>query len=160
LGWKANFVTFKTVTENPGMANKMINILHVEDDEVDAMVMQRALKKTDLNYKLYHARNGLEALDMLRGTNGYEKISPRPAVILLDLNMPQMNGSEFLKELRSDEELRPISVYVMTTSSDDRDRLDAYDYNVAGYIVKPLSLESYVEAVSVLNNFWKLSEFP
>lgn len=142
------------------MSTKMVNILHVEDDEVDAMVMQRALKKTNMNYKLYHAKNGLMALDMLRGTNGYEKITPRPSIILLDLNMPQMNGHEFLKELRSDEELKPISVYVMSTSNDDRDRIEAYGQNVAGYIVKPLSLENYVEAVSVLNGFWSLTELP
>ncbi len=142
------------------MSTKMVNILHVEDDEVDAMVMQRALKKTNMNYKLYHAKNGLMALDMLRGTNGYEKITPRPSIILLDLNMPQMNGHEFLKALRSDEELTPISVYVMSTSNDDRDRIEAYGQNVAGYIVKPLSLENYVEAVSVLNGFWSLTELP
>lgn len=142
------------------MSTKLVNILHVEDDEVDAMVMQRALKKTDLNYKLFHAKNGLQALDMLRGTNGYEKINPRPSIILLDLNMPQMNGHEFLKELRADIELKPISVYVMSTSNDERDRIEAYGNNVAGYIVKPLSLESYVEAVSVLNSFWSLTELP
>jgi CheY-like chemotaxis protein len=142
------------------MSNKSITILHVEDDEVDAMVMQRALKKTDLNYKLFHAKNGIEALDLLRGGNGKEKIVPRPNVILLDLNMPQMNGHEFLKELRSDPELKPISVYVMSTSNDDRDRLGAYSQNVAGYIVKPLSLESYVEAIAVLNRFWQLNELP
>ena len=82
------------------MSTKQVTILHVEDDEVDAMVMQRALKKTNLDYKYYHAKNGLQGLDMLRGTNGYEKLSPRPNIILLDLNMPPMNGHEFLKELR------------------------------------------------------------
>ena len=142
------------------MSTKHVTILHVEDDEVDAMVMQRALKKTNLDYKYYHAKNGLQALDMLRGTNGHDKITPRPSIILLDLNMPQMNGHEFLKELRADKELKPISVYVISTSNDDRDRSEAYGNNVAGYIVKPLSLESYVEAVSVLNNFWALTELP
>ena len=97
---------------------------------------------------------------MLRGTNGHEKIQPRPSIILLDLNMPQMNGHEFLRELRADDELKPISVYVMSTSNDERDRIEAYGNNVAGYIMKPLSLESYVDAVSVLNNFWSLTELP
>ncbi len=142
------------------MTDKNIIILHVEDDEVDAMVMQRALKKTDLKYTYHHAKNGIEALEMLRGTEGRTKISPRPSVILLDLNMPQMNGHEFLKELRSDSELKPISVYVMSTSSDDRDRLEAFGQNVAGYIVKPLTLESYVEAINTLNKFWQLTELP
>ena len=142
------------------MNEKIVSILHVEDDEVDAMVMQRALKKTDLEYKYHHAKNGIEALDMLKGTGEHEKIVPRPSVILLDLNMPQMNGHEFLRELRADEELKPISVYVMTTSNDDRDRLEAFGKNVAGYIVKPLTLESYVEAISTLNKFWQLTELP
>jgi len=142
------------------MEQKQVNILHVEDDEVDAMVMQRALKKTNLNYKLQHAKNGIQALDMLRGTNSYEKIMPRPNIILLDLNMPQMGGLEFLKDMRADNELKSISVYVLSTSNDDHDRVMAYQHNVAGYIVKPLSLESYVEAISVLNNFWSLIEQP
>jgi CheY-like chemotaxis protein len=142
------------------MSLKQINILHVEDDEVDAMVMQRALKKTSLNYTLQHAKNGLIALDMLRGTNGFSKISPRPNIILLDLNMPQMGGLEFLHDLRADEELKSIGVYVLSTSNDDQDRIQAYRYNVAGYIIKPLSLESYVEAIAILNNFWSLIEMP
>ncbi|MFM8917419.1 MAG: response regulator, partial [Bacteroidota bacterium] len=89
---------------------------------------------------------------------GYEKITPRPQIILLDLNMPKMNGMEFLKELRQDPELRSISVFVMTTSNDDRDRIDAYDLNVAGYILKPVSFEKFVSAVSILSSYWKLCE--
>lgn len=142
------------------MSDKIINILHVEDDEVDAMVMQRALKKTGLNYNYTHAKNGIQALDMLRGTNGHDKITPRPSIVLLDLNMPQMNGHEFLRELRSDQELKPILVYVLSTSNDDRDRVEAYNNNVAGYVIKPLSLENYVETISAMNNFWRLIELP
>jgi CheY-like chemotaxis protein len=104
------------------------------------------------------AGNGLEALNMLRGDEGYEKITPRPQIILLDLNMPKMNGLEFLKELRQDPQLRSISVFVMTTSNDDRDRIDAYDLNVAGYIIKPVSFEKFVNAVSILSSYWKLCE--
>ena len=118
------------------MENKQIGILHVEDDAVDAMVMQRALSKLEMNYVLYQARNGLEALDMLRGTNGIEKINPEPKIILLDINMPKMNGIEFLKELRADKELKAISVFIMTTSNDERDRTDAFALNVAGYMLQ------------------------
>ena len=142
------------------MQKKTVHILHIEDDEVDAMVMKRALKKTDLDFTYEHAKNGIEALDLLRGTNGQEKLSTRPSVILLDLNMPQMNGHEFLQELRNDSDLKSISVYVMSTSSDDKDRLEAFGQNVAGYIVKPLTLESYVEAINTLNKFWQLTELP
>jgi len=142
------------------MQKKTVHILHIEDDEVDAMVMKRALKQTDLDFTYEHAKNGIEALDLLRGTNGQEKLSTRPSVILLDLNMPQMNGHEFLQELRNDSDLKSISVYVMSTSSDDKDRLEAFGQNVAGYIVKPLTLESYVEAINTLNKFWQLTELP
>jgi CheY-like chemotaxis protein len=141
------------------LENKQIAILHVEDDAVDAMVIERALKKIELNYVLYQAKNGIDALDMLRGVNGKEKIQPVPKIILLDLNMPKMNGIEFLKELRADRSLRSISVFVMTTSKDERDLADAYELNVAGYLIKPISLENYTNIVSTLNDFWKLTEF-
>ena len=74
--------------------------------------------------------------------------------------MPKMNGLEFLKELRADKDLHTISVFVMTTSNDDKDRFEAYNYNVAGYIVKPISFENFVAAISILNNFWQLCEQP
>lgn len=140
------------------MERAPINILHVEDDDVDAMVMERALKKCDLKFNLFKAKNGIEALDLLRGTNGKEKITPRPKIILLDLNMPKMNGIEFLRELRNDSELKSISVFVMTTSSDERDRTDAHNLNVAGYMIKPISLEDYTQVVSTLNSFWKITD--
>lgn len=140
------------------MNNTPVNILHVEDDAVDAMVMERALKKCEINHILHKALNGIDALDMLRGTNGIQKIDPLPKIILLDLNMPKMNGIEFLRALRADNDLKSISVFVMTTSNDERDRTDAYELNVAGYLIKPLSLESYVSVVASLNDFWKLTE--
>ncbi|MEP7168753.1 MAG: response regulator [Bacteroidota bacterium] len=141
------------------MENKQTGILHVEDDAVDAMVMERALKKLELNYILYQATNGIEALDVLRGTNGKEKIQPTPKIILLDLNMPKMNGIEFLRELRADKNLKSLSVFIMTTSSDERDRADAYELNVAGYLIKPISLDNYNHIVATLSAFWKLNEF-
>ncbi|MCC6385002.1 MAG: response regulator [Bacteroidia bacterium] len=140
------------------MEAKPISILHIEDDVVDAMVMERALKKLDLNYKLFKATNGIEALEMLRGENGKAKIDPLPKIILLDLNMPKMNGIEFLKELRADPKLRHIAVFVMTTSSDEQDRTEAHNFNVAGYMIKPLSLESYTSIISVLNAYWKITD--
>lgn len=139
------------------MEAKPISILHVEDDSVDSMVMQRALKKCQINHTLYQARNGIEALDMLRGLNGKEQI-PRPKIILLDLNMPKMNGIEFLREIRNDANLKSISVFVMTTSDDENDRTDAYNLNVAGYMIKPISLENYTTVVATLNEYWKLNQ--
>ena len=126
----------------------IVNILLVDDDEVDCMNVQRAFKKSNISNPLFIAHNGVE------------KILPVPRIILLDINMPKMNGLEFLKELRADKDLHNISVFVMTTSNDDRDRFEAYNYNVAGYIIKPISFENFVAAVSILNNFWQLCEQP
>lgn len=143
------------------MEDKLVNILLVEDDSVDVMNVQRAFKKNNIQNPLYLAKNGLEGLAMLRGTDGQEMIRPRPQIILLDLNMPQMNGLEFLKELRSDPELKSISVFVMTTSKDDKGKpFEVYNLNVAGYIIKPVSFEKFVEAVSILDSYWKLCEQP
>lgn len=142
------------------MSNQLVTIMLVEDDRVDVMNVQRAFLKNNIKNPLLVARHGLEALNMLRGEGGHLKPESLPRIILLDLNMPQMNGLEFLRELRNDEELRSISVFVMTTSNDERDRFAAYNMNVAGYILKPVSFEKFVAAVSILNNYWQLCEQP
>jgi len=142
------------------MNERLLTILLVEDDEVDIMNVKRAFKKNNILNPLHIARNGLEGLDMLRGnaSAGVEKLSPMPKVILLDLNMPKMGGLEFLKEVRMDPNLKAISVFVMTTSDEESDKFTAYDLNVAGYIIKPLSFERFVQAVSILDHYWKLCE--
>ncbi len=142
------------------MEEKLLNILLIEDDSVDVMNVQRAFKKNNITNPLHIAFNGVEALNVLRGTNGKPKLNRLPRIILLDINMPKMNGLEFLRELRSDPELKSISVFVMTTSNDDQDKIEAYRLNVAGYILKPLSFEKFVNAVSILNSYWKLCEQP
>jgi CheY-like chemotaxis protein len=139
---------------------RMINILLVEDDEVDVMNVKRAFKKNNVLNPLYVANNGLEALEMLRGKSFDNVVMPIPRIILLDLNMPKMGGIEFLRELRKDDKLKNISVFVMTTSNEDSDKINAYNLNVAGYILKPLSMESFIHAVSTLNNYWQLCEYP
>ncbi len=141
------------------MGDKMVNILLVEDDEVDVMNVKRAFKKNNVTNPLYVCNNGLEALNFLRGERD-PSITEIPKIILLDLNMPKMGGIEFLREIRKDDKLKNISVFVMTTSNEDKDKVDAYNLNVAGYILKPLSMERFIEAVSTLNNYWKLCEFP
>jgi CheY-like chemotaxis protein len=141
------------------MSEKTVNILLVEDDEVDVMNVKRAFQKNNLTNPMHHAGNGIEALNLLRGTENQPPI-PIPRIILLDLNMPRMGGIEFLHELRKDELLRNISVFVMTTSNEDKDKVDAYNLNVAGYILKPLSMENFVSAVSILKNYWTLCEYP
>ncbi len=123
------------------MINKVANILLVEDDYLDSMIVERNLQKMNVVHKLFIARNGQEALDMLRG-RGYEKIHPLPSIIMLDINMPKMNGLEFLSELRADEELKDIKVFVMTTSDQEEDRMASEKMGVSGYIVKPFNLNS------------------
>lgn len=134
-----------------------MTILLVEDDEVDIMNVKRAFKKNNISNPLLVAHNGLEALDILRST---AVDAVRPKIVLLDLNMPKMGGIEFLKEIRQDPELSLLSVFVMTTSNEDGDKIDAYNLNVAGYILKPLSMDRFIAAVSTLNSYWTLCEFP
>lgn len=141
------------------MKDKSVEILLVEDDQVDVMNVQRAFKKLKITNALHVANNGLEALAMLRG-DGVPILDPQPKIILLDLNMPKMNGIEFLGELRNDPNLKRISVFVLTTSDDDRDKVAAYDYNVAGYILKPVESPAFIEAVSTLGVYWSLIEMP
>ena len=143
------------------MSNKVLNILLVEDDEVDVMNVQRSFKRNNVVNPLYTAGNGLEALDMLRGVNGAPPAMPEERrIILLDLNMPKMNGIEFLRELRADPKLQKIPVVVLTTSDEDRDKVAAYEFNVAGYILKPVTLTSFIETMAALNHYWMLSELP
>lgn len=140
------------------MENKMTNLLLVDDDEIDVMTVQRAFKKNNITNKLYVAHNGLEALAMLRG-NGELPFVPLPRrLVLLDLNMPKMGGIEFLRELRSDPQLKATPVIVLTTSNEDRDKVEAYNLNVAGYIIKPVTFTKFVEAIGTLNKYWMLSE--
>lgn len=137
----------------------LVNILLVEDDEVDIMNVQRAFKKNNISNPLHITRNGLEALDALTGKNP-AIIVPTPRIILLDINMPKMGGIEFLSEIRKHPELRATSVFVMTTSNEESDKIAAYDLNVAGYILKPLSFEGFTSAVAILNHYWHLCEMP
>ena len=138
------------------MSEKMLNILLVEDDEVDVMNVRRAFKKNNICNPLWVAGNGIEALATLRGGE-----MPRERrLVLLDLNMPRMNGIEFLRQLRADPEHGGTPVVVLTTSNDDRDRVEAYHLNVAGYILKPVTFVSFVEAMATLNKYWTLVEMP
>ena len=139
---------------------QMINILLVEDDEVDVMNVRRAFKKGRITNPLYVAGNGIEALEMLRD-KGHPAIIPTDRrLILLDLNMPKMNGIEFLTELRADPLLKQIPVVILTTSNEDRDRVSAYNLNVAGYLLKPVTFATFVETMTTLNQYWALCEMP
>jgi CheY-like chemotaxis protein len=125
----------------------------VEDDRVDIMTVQRAMKKIDVSNPLYIARTGVEALGMLRG-DGYPRIEPMPSLILLDLNLPKMGGIEFLKELRADPALRTLQVIVLTSSNEPGDRAAAFEYEVDDYIVKPHSFDDFASAMSIILADW------
>lgn len=138
------------------MTGAPINILLVEDDEIDVMNVKRAFEKGHISNPLFVAGNGLEALEKLRGG----EIPNTRRLVLLDLNMPLMNGIEFLRELRKDPALAATPVVVLTTSTMDRDKFDAYNLNIAGYLVKPVTFGSFCDLIVTLNKYWTLVELP
>ena len=130
-------------------------ILLVEDDRVDAMTLKRALKDLKVTNELVHKLNGEEALNYLQ-----DEANEKPCVIILDLNMPKMNGMEFLKIAKADEILRRLPVVVLTTSKDEWDRFQSFDLSVAGYIIKPADYKRFLEAIRTIHLYWTLSELP
>lgn len=136
--------------------DRTINILLVEDDQVDVMNVRRAFDKNRISNPLFVAADGLDALAMLRDG----RIPQSRRIVLLDLNMPRMTGIEFLRELRKDPALHLTPVVVLTTSNDERDKVEAFNLNVAGYLLKPVTFMNFVELMAALNKYWTLVEFP
>jgi CheY-like chemotaxis protein len=130
-------------------------ILLVEDDTVDAMTFKRTLKDLEIRNPVVHLLNGEEALEYLR-TEGNEE----PCFIFLDLNMPRMNGIEFLEIAKADETLRRIPVIVLTTSDNEKDIIESFNLGVAGYMVKSADYKEFVEAIRTVNLYWSLSKLP
>lgn len=143
------------------MTERNLNILLVEDDDVDVMNVKRAFKRNHIDVPLFVAKNGLEGLAKLRGEAGEApEVPEQRRMVLLDLNMPRMNGIEFLEALREDPELKRTPVVVLTTSDDDQDRLQAYQFNVAGYILKPVTFDRFSDTMTALAQYWSLCEMP
>jgi CheY-like chemotaxis protein len=136
-----------------------LTVLLIEDDDGDARAVQRAFQKAGLVNKISRAVDGIEAMDMLKGTNGREIVMP-PHILLIDLNMPRMNGIEFLKALRHDAALHPTIVFVLTTSKRDEDRVAAYELNVAGFITKAKAAEDFLNLVNLIGIYDQIVEFP
>jgi CheY-like chemotaxis protein len=134
-------------------------LLHVEDDDLCIMGLVRAFRSAKVANLISFAHNGVDALEILRGTNGRERLQ-RPYVILLDLNMPRMGGVEFLEELRKNEDLKKSIVFIMTTSGTDQDKVKAYNLGVAGYILKSNPANAFLEATALLDIYWRVVEFP
>jgi CheY-like chemotaxis protein len=130
-------------------------ILLVEDDDVDVMTVKRALKDLNIKNQLVNTANGEEALEYLKN-----KDNKKPCIILLDLNMPKMNGIEFLKIVKADDTMKKIPAIVLTTSSQQQDIIESFKLSVAGYIVKSVDYTEYIEAINTINLYWTLSKLP
>lgn len=131
---------------------KKLTILFIEDDMIEVMKLNRTISSLQLPHQIIEAKNGEEALVRL------EKKDQLPDIIFLDLNMPKMNGIEFLKILKADEVLKYIPTIILTTSSNRRDLLECYKIGIAGYIIKPLKYEEYVEKLKSALDYWSQNE--
>jgi CheY-like chemotaxis protein len=143
-------------TETRATETRVLNILLVEDDAVDVMNVKRAFAKNHITNPLFVAGDGLEALRQLRS----DTIPRDRRLVLLDLSLPRMNGIEFLGEVRRDPDLASIPVVVLTTSTDDQDRFDAYNLNVAGYLLKPVTFDGFCALMTAMNKYWAVVEMP
>ncbi|MFK7048494.1 MULTISPECIES: response regulator [Flavobacterium] len=131
---------------------KLLTILLLEDDKIEVMKFNRVISSFNLIHKVIEANNGIEALDILKNKEIL------PDIIVLDLNMPKLNGIEFLKILKEDERLRYIPSIILSTSSNHKDLLECYRIGIAGYIIKPLKYDEYVEKIQSLFEYWSHNE--
>ncbi len=133
--------------------SREVNILVVEDDEIDVKTLLRAFKKLKIANPVTVAKDGIE---------GWEAIQdlPRPYLLILDINMPRMNGIELLEKIRASEKFQDSIVFILTTSTDDEDKFEAYNLNVAGYMLKSDMGASFIRAIEMVERYWKVVEFP
>ena len=130
-------------------------ILLVEDGRVDTMITQRAFKELKIPNQLLATGNGEEALEYLKNEN-----TEKPCLVLLDLNMPRMNGIEFLEIIKQDDNLKKIPVIILTTSNEKKDKIESFRLSVAGYMVKPIEYQQFVEMIKTIDVYWTTSELP
>ena len=129
-----------------------MQILLVEDDSIEAMKFNRTVAKLDIDCSITEVKNGEEGIKFLKENKSL------PNIILLDLNMPKMNGLEFLKELKEDIHLRYIPAIIVTTSNNHQDMLESYNLGIAGYIIKPLRYEDYIRKIQRVVDYWMVNE--
>jgi len=141
------------------LESKPVNMLLVDDDDGDAKAVQRAFLRARIANPFYRAIDGIDALDILRGENGKTAL-PSPRLLLVDLNMPRMNGIELVAELRADPALQPLVVFILTTSHREEDMAAAYDLHVAGYILKEKAGEDFLRLTALIDNYWRIVELP
>ena len=130
-------------------------ILLIEDDQIDVMSIKRAIKHLNITNQLIVKNNGEEALEYFSDSS-----CQRPLFIISDINMPKMNGIEFLKKIKSNEHFKQIPVLMLTSSSEESDKIDSYDSGVSAYIIKPTTPKKFTEAMRVIELYWTLSEQP
>ncbi len=130
-----------------------VNILLVEDDEIDVKALLRAFKKLKIANPVTVAKDGIEGWEALQEL-------PRPYLVILDINMPRMNGIELLEKIRASEKYHDSIVFVLTTSTDDEDKFDAFKLNAAGYMLKADMGKSFIQAIEMIEQYWKVVEFP
>lgn len=129
-----------------------LKILLIEDDTIELMKLNRAMLSLNMNHEVTEAKNGEDALELLLKEKYY------PDIILLDLNMPKINGIEFLSILKTNESLKFIPTIILTTSSNERDLLACFNLGIAGYIIKPLKYEDYIAKINLLLSYWSANE--
>lgn len=144
------------------MKDRPLVILLAEDNEHDVMATKRAWKKQAIKNPLYIVRDGEECLDYLHRRGPYSEagVAPRPGLLLLDLNMPKLDGLDVLQHIRQDDDLKRLPVVILTTSKADEDRIQSYDLGVNAYIMKPVGFDNFAAAISRINLFWELVELP
>lgn len=144
------------------MSSNILPVLLAEDSKHDIMAVKRAWKQHAIPNELFIVRDGEECLEYLRKKGAYAEPAeaPYPCVLLLDINMPKMNGLAVLREIRSDPNLKRLPVVVLTTSKRDEDLVESYDLNVNAYVAKPLHFEEFSEAINTIYQFWRIVEQP
>jgi len=130
-------------------------ILLIEDDDVDVMTVKRAIRDLKVTNQLVSIGDGEEAIEYLRTES-----TTKPCIILLDLNMPKMDGAEFLKIVKADKALKKMPIVILTTSNSDRDVIESFERGAAGYMVKSVDYEKFVETIRTIDQYWTLSKLP
>jgi CheY-like chemotaxis protein len=145
---------------HPESARRVIDVLLVEDDAGDALMIREAFQHHDIRHTLHHVVDGVDAMRFLRNEDEYGDC-PRPDLILLDLNLPRMDGRQVLREVKGDPELRTIPIVVLTTSDADEDIVRSYELHANAYVTKPVDFDNFVEAVRQTDEFFlKIVKLP
>ena len=147
------------MTWPPTSTSENIHILLVEDDDGDAMAVERTFRKARIARSIMRAVDGIEALQILEGTNGHPPIE-QPSLLLVDLNLPRMNGIQLLTAIRDDPELHNAVIFVLTTSNRQQDKTAAYALNVAGYILKEKAGDDFQSLFRLVDSYRRIVEFP